>query len=158
MSNQSSSSCAATRICPDGMRYVQHQLSQAPKRAIIACEGACIKGEVARTSANLLAYRLQRDKAVRICLGDAATGNSGMIDLVQRAPEVIAIEGCPLCCGLTVLKSRIPELQATAVDISKLYSFDREANFEIFDLPRETIDDFASVVANHISQKYFSEG
>lgn len=157
MSGKCASSCATARICQDGYRYVQHQLTLAPKKAIIACEGACIKGEVARTAANILAYRLNPDTAVRICLGDATTGNSGMTELVLRAPEVIAIEGCPLCCGLTVLKSRIPELKATAVDASKLYTFDREAHFEIFDLPREQIEEFAGIVADHVSKQFISE-
>lgn len=158
MTVQGSSCCAAARVCPDGYRYVQEQLQAAPKRAVIACEGACIKGEVARTAANMLAYRRHRDEAVRICLGDAATGDSGMMALVERAPAVIAIEGCPLCCGLTVLKNRLPGLNATVIDASKLYSFDREAYFEIFDLPREQLDAFAAVVAGHVSEKCFAAG
>jgi uncharacterized metal-binding protein len=156
MSQCCSSSCVTGRICPDGERYVKKQLALPPKKAVIACEGACIKGEVARTAANLLAYRLQADNAVRICLGDAATGDSGMAELVKRAPEVVAIEGCPLCCGVTVLKSRLPGLAATVIDASKLYSFDRDANFEIFDLPREQIEGYAGVVADHAVGKCFA--
>lgn len=158
MADKSCSSCATTRVCPDGQRYVEKQLTLAPKRAVIACEGACIKGEVARTAANMLAYRLHPDAAVRICLGDAATGNSGMTELVKRAPEVLAIEGCPLCCGLTMLKSRLPELEATVIDASKLYSFDRDANFEIFDLPRAQIEEYASRVADHVAKKCLAQG
>ncbi|MDT8901681.1 putative zinc-binding protein [Anaeroselena agilis] len=154
--SQCCSSCAPGRICPDGQRYATKQMALPPKKAVIACEGACIKGEVARSAANLLAYRLKAENAVRICLGDAATGDSGMTELVRRAPEVIAIEGCPLCCGLTVLRSRIPNLAATVIDASKLYSFDREANFEIFDLPREQIDKYAGIVAEHAAGKCFA--
>ncbi len=143
------------RICPDGQRYVAKQMSLPPKKVVIACEGACIKGEVARTAANMLAYWLRAVEAVRICLGDAATGDSGMTELVKRAPEVIAIEGCPLHCGLTVLKSRFPDLQATVVEASTPYSFDREANFEIFDLPREQIEGYARAVAEHAAHKCF---
>ncbi|MCL5047060.1 MAG: putative zinc-binding protein [Actinobacteria bacterium] len=96
------------------MRYVKRELALPPKRAVVACEGACIKGEVARVAANILAYRLQRDAAVRICSGDASTGNSGMLDLVTRAPEVIAIEGCretmysPLSENMTTMVKRRP--------------------------------------------------
>lgn len=157
MSGCCTSSCVTGRICPDGQRYSEKQMALPPKKAVIACEGACIKGEVARSAANLLAYRLQADNAVRICLGDAATGDSGMAELVKRAPEVVAIEGCPLCCGLTVLRSRIPDLAATVIDASKLYSFDRDANFEIFDLPREQIEDYARIVADHAVKKCFDQ-
>ncbi len=157
MSGCCTSSCVTGRICPDGQRYAKKQMSLPPKKAVIACEGACIKGEVARSAANLLAYRLEADKTVRICLGDAATGDSGMTELVKRAPEVVAIEGCPLCCGLTMLRSRIPDLAATVIDASKLYSFDRDANFEIFDLPREQIEDYARTVADHAVKKCFDQ-
>ncbi len=84
-----------------------------PKIAVLACEGGCVKGEVARVAANILAYKLQRDAAVRICLGDAATGNSGMLDLVNRAPKVIAVEGCPLQCGTEIMRYRLPDLHTT---------------------------------------------
>lgn len=155
MSGECCSSCATTRICPDGLRYVKNELGLPPKRAVISCEGACIKGEVARTAANILAYRLHRDDAVRICLGDASTGNSGMVELIKRAPEVIAIEGCPLHCGITILRHRLPDLSATIIDASKLYSFDRDKYFEIFDLSREQIDEYATAVASTISNKLF---
>jgi len=156
MSN-SCSACSTSRICPEGMTYVKQELTKYPKKAIVACEGACIKGEVARVAANILAYRLQRNSAVRICLGDASTGNSGMLELIHRAPEVISIEGCPLHCGINILKNRVPDLHATIIDTSKLYNFDRGKYFEIFDLPREQIEEYALAVAVHIENKYFKE-
>lgn len=150
------SPCSKTsRVCSDGVNYVKQQQTQEPKTAILSCEGACIKGEVARVAANMLAYRLQRDAAVRICMGDAATGNSGFADLVNRAPKVISVEGCPLSCGVTILKKRLPDLKATVVDASQLYSFDRSKYFEIFDLPREQIEEYAIAVAKHINQNSF---
>lgn len=156
MGSQCSKEIKETRICPDAQKKVRKELSLAPKRAILACEGGCIKGEVARVAANILAYRLERDSSVRICLGDAATGNSGMIKLVKRAPEVIAVEGCPLQCGTEIVKRRYPELQTTIVDASTLYEFDRNLFFEIFDLPYSEIEQFALTVAKNIQQNYFS--
>lgn len=139
-----------SRVCADGMNYVKKELTKEPKTAVISCEGACIKGEVARAAANILAYQLKRDSAVRICLGDAATGNSRMVDLITRAPKVISIEGCPLSCGTAILMKRLPDLKATIIDASMLYVFDRTKYFEIFDLPREQIDEYAQSVAKHI--------
>lgn len=156
---QAQSSCdsqaARARVCGDALRYVKRELAQPPKRAILACEGACLKGEVARVAANTLAYRLERDSAVRICLGDATTGSSGMTDLVRRAPEVIAVEGCPLHCATEILKTRLPDLQPTVIDASELYTFDRSKYFEIFDLPRSEIEANAEKVARHIQQTRF---
>ena len=68
MSIQCCSQCeTSSRVCNDGVNYVKRELVHDPKKAVIACEGACIKGEVARVAANILAYRLKRDLAVRIC-------------------------------------------------------------------------------------------
>ncbi len=146
----------AKRVCADAKRYVEKQLEGPPKKAVVACEGACIKGEVARTAANLLAYRLERERAVRICLGDAATADSGMLALVQRAPEVIVVEGCPLACGTAILRTRAPELAPSIVDASKLYDYDRARCFEILDLPREELDAHATKVAAHVRVQHFA--
>lgn len=143
------------RVCADGVNYVQKELSQPPKKAVLACEGGCIKGEIARVAANILAYKLKRDAAVRICLGDAATGNSGFIELVNRAPEVIAVEGCPLQCGTEIMRRRIPELKTTVINASGLYEFDRTRYFEIFDMPRAEIEELAQKVADYIVEHHF---
>lgn len=153
--NTGCSGSSGTRVCADGLRYVKKELELPPKIAVLACEGGCIKGEVARVAANILAYKLQRDSAVRICLGDAATGNSGMLELVNRAPEVIAVEGCPLQCGTEIMRRRVPDLKTTAINASELYEFDRSKYFEIFDMPRTEIEEYARVVAEHIEKQLF---
>jgi len=150
-----SESAKGRRVCGEAKRYVDRELALPPKKAVIACEGACVKGEVARVAANVLAYRLERDAAVRICLGDAATADSGMSRLVRRAPEVIAIEGCPLRCGTEILRRRMPELRPTVFDASTLYTYDRNACFEIMDMPREQIEAHASAVADHVRKAAF---
>ncbi|HBV96106.1 MAG TPA: hypothetical protein DEF36_03570 [Desulfotomaculum sp.] len=146
-----------SRICADGERYVKKQMDCPPKKAVLSCEGSCIKGEVTRVAANILAYRLQRDSAVRICLGDASTGNSGMFDLIRQAPEIIALEGCNLHCGTEIMKMRDPNFRATIVETGQFYSFDREKYFEIFDLPRSEIDEFAGKVAEEVQNRFFKD-
>lgn len=155
VSNQCSGVPKRGRVCSDGVRYVQKELTLPPKRAVLACEGGCVKGEVARVAANILAYRLERDAAVRICLGDAATGDSGMFELVTRAPEVIAVEGCPLQCGTEIMRRRIPELQTSVINASELYEFDRSKYFEIFDMPRSELEGHAQRVAEYIQGHFF---
>ena len=98
---------------------------------------------------------MERDAAVRICLGDAATADSGMARLVERAPEVIAIEGCPLRCGTEILRRRMPELRTTVFDASTLYTYDRDSCFEILDMPHEQLEAHASAVADHVRRVAF---
>lgn len=154
-------SCCANnskdRVVPMGRNYVDQQLTKPPQKAIIACEGASAKGEVARVAANLLAYQLEKGQAVRICLGEATTGNSGMLELVNRAPEVISIEGCPLHCGTEILKKRVPDLKATIIPAYSLYPPNSITSLEIFDTPRPVIDALAQDVAKKVVEQCFSE-
>ena len=144
------------RVCVDAKRYVDRALAGKPRRAVIACEGACVKGEVARVAANLLAYRLERERTVRTCLGDAATGDSGMLALVERAPDVIAVEGCPLHCATAILHTRAPNVATTIADASQLFEFDRSKYFEVFDMPRAELDAHAARVAEQIQDRLFT--
>lgn len=130
-------------------------LARSPRIAVMACEGGCIKGEVARVAANILAYQLERDAAVRICLGDAVTGNSGFVELVKQAPKTIVIEGCSLNCGTQIMKTRLPDFEPIIVEAIRLYSFDRDKYFEIFDMPRAEIEQYAKIVADYVEKTIF---
>lgn len=143
------------RICPEGARYVEKILKGPPRVAIMACEGGCIKGEVARVAANILAYKLERENSVRICLGDAVTGDSGFVDLVKNAPQTIILEGCFLHCGTAIMKKRLPDFDPVIVDAIQHYHFDRDKYFEIFDIPREEIETYANKVAQYVQQTSF---
>ncbi|WP_094604195.1 hypothetical protein SPSIL_036320 [Sporomusa silvacetica DSM 10669] len=153
--NSCCTASSTARVCPDAARRVEEELTKPAKKAVIACEGSCISGEVARLAANMLAYDRQRDSAIRICLGDASTGDSGMVSLVRRAPEVIALEGCPLRCGMSILKTRLPDLQPTIIDAGKLYSFDRTKYSNVFDLSQEQLEEYAKIVADHAEHTCF---
>lgn len=156
MDNQScSGSVGKQRVCPEGRAYVNQKLTESPKKAIICCEGACIKGEVARGAANILAYQLQKENSVRICMGDAATGNSGMLELIERAPEVIAVEGCALQCGTEILRKRVPDQKITVVYASRFYPASWINSLEIFDTPEGEIKEQARNVAKEINERYF---
>lgn len=146
---------SGARICPEGKRYVEKALAGPPKIAVMACEGGCIKGEVARVAANVLAYQLERENAVRICLGDAVTGDSGFSELVKRAPKTIVIEGCFLNCGTNIMKTRMPDFDPIIIEAIRLYSFDRNKYFEIFDIPRDEIEQYAKKIAEYIQQTIF---
>src|SRR5512145_139053 len=56
-----------TGKCPACEEYAERNSTTPPKIAVMACEGACSRGEVARRAANLVAHRLARDETVRIC-------------------------------------------------------------------------------------------
>jgi uncharacterized metal-binding protein len=79
-----------------------------------------------------------------------------MVELINRAPRVIAIEGCPLECGTNILRKRLPDLETIVVDASQLFEFNRSKYFEIFDMTRKELEDHAKTVANTVAERYFN--
>lgn len=144
-----------SRVCPEGARYVEKIMAGPTRTAVLACEGGCLKGEIARVAANILAYRLERETAVRICLGDAATGDSGFAKLIEIAPKTIVIEGCFMHCGTQLIKTRWPDFEPDIVESSRFLNFDRDKQFEIFDMPREEIERSAKQAAEYVRQTRF---
>ena len=68
-------------VCPMCEDYAARQASKPV--AVMCCEGACLRGEVARQAANLLCHSLAPEQTVRICLGGAFTTRSR-----ARAPSL----------------------------------------------------------------------
>lgn len=155
MANDFAKTSDGTRICPEGARYVKKVMAGPPRIAILACEGGCLKGEVARVAANILAYQLERDSSVRICMGDAVTGDSGFVKLVETAPKTIVVEGCFMHCGTQIMKTRIADFDPEIVESSRFLNFDRDKYFEIFDLPRAEIEQNAQKVAEYVQRTKF---
>lgn len=148
---------AGARICPEGARYVEKMMAKPPRAAVMACEGGCLKGEVARVAANILAYQLERGQTVRICLGDAVTGDSGFLKLIETAPKTIVVEGCFMHCGTHIMKTRLPDFEPEIVESSRFLDFDRDKQFEIFDMPRTEIERYARQAAEYARKISFRD-
>ena len=73
-----------TEKCPACEDFAAKNSTTSSNIAVMACEGACARGEVARRAANLVAHRFSRDETVRICLGRAFTKDTGQRNLVHR--------------------------------------------------------------------------
>lgn len=101
---------------------------------VMACEGACLRGELARLAANHLCNELAPEKTVRLCLGGAFTKDTGQRNLARKASRVIAIEGCPIECGSRMMKAVLPGLQPEVHSIPKLTRFDSNL-FAIREMP-----------------------
>ena len=118
--------------------------------AVMCCEGACLRGEVARQAANLLCHTLAPERTVRICLGGAFTKDSGQRDLVRRAGRLIALEGCPVNCASRMMAGVIEGLTPEVVNADRLYDFDRSL-FAIDELAPEAISAHARTVAERVA-------
>lgn len=118
----------------------------------MSCEGACLRGEVARQAANLLCHSLAPDQTVRICLGGAFTKDTGQRSLVRNAPRVIALEGCFQYCSSRMMRGVIGDLEPEIVIADRLYDFDRR-HFGIDEMPRADIEAHARTVAEKVAER-----
>lgn len=136
-------------VCPMCEDYAKSQSSKPV--AVISCEGACLRGEVARQAANALCYSLAPEKTARICLGGAFTKNTGQRDLVRNSPRVLAIEGCFIKCASRMMAGVIPGLKPEVVVADGLYEFNRDL-FGINEMPKDEIERHADTVAKKLRQ------
>jgi uncharacterized metal-binding protein len=143
-----------TGKCPACEDYAEKNSTNPPKIAVMACEGACARGEVARRAANLVAHRLARDKTVRICLGGAFTKDTGQRNLVRMAEKVIAIEGCFINCSSRMMEGVIPELKPEIVRADLIYNLDLP--FGIDEVPDEMFTIYAYQVAEQVVREYLT--
>lgn len=135
-------------VCPMCEDYAARQ-GRKPV-AVICCEGACLRGEVARRAANLLCHCLAPKKTVRICLGGAFTKDTGQRNLVRNATRLIALEGCFINCSSRMMQGVIPDLEPEVIIADKLYDFDRSL-FGIDEMPAVEIEAHARMVAQKVS-------
>ncbi len=134
------------RLCED---YAERQKTKPV--AVMSCEGACLRGEVARRAANILCHSLAPEKTVRICLGGAFTKDTGQRALVRNAPRVIALEGCFINCSSRMMNGAVEGLNPEVIIADRLYDFDRKL-FGIEEMPSEQIEAHARAVARKIAE------
>ncbi len=118
--------------------------------AVMCCEGACLRGEVARQAANILCHSLAPEKTVRICLGGAFTKDTGQRNLVRNATRLIALEGCFTNCSSRMMAGTINGLKPEVIIADRLYEFDRNL-FGIEEMTPEQIQVNAQTVAQKIA-------
>jgi uncharacterized metal-binding protein len=140
------------KTCPACEEYAEKHSTNPPKIAVMACEGACAKGEVARLAANIVAHRLARKDTVRICLGGAFTKDTGQRNLVRRADKTIAIEGCFISCSSRMMKGVLPDLHPEIVQADTLY--DADLPFGIDEVSGEELGECARTVAEAVAAEH----
>lgn len=106
---------------------------------VLSCEGACIKGEIARVAANILA---KNGKYGRCCHGELFTvPDSQFAAWAKEAPKIVCIDGCYLKCHSRILENLI--------ESSRLISFDALSHYkkyaDLFDIDSVSEDERKAV-------------
>lgn len=140
------------KTCPACEEYAEKHSTNPPRIAVMSCEGACAKGEVARMAANLIAHQLARENTVRICLGGAFTKDTGQRNLVRRANRTIAIEGCFISCSSRMMKGVLPDLCPVIVQADTLY--ESSLPFGTDEVPEEELRECARTVAETVVMEH----
>jgi len=134
-------------LCED---YAKRQATK--PLAVMCCEGACLRGEIARQAANFLSYSLLPDQAARICLGGAFTKDTGQRSLVRNALRLVAIEGCSTKCATRMMQGVLGTLLPEIFIADSLCDFDVDL-FGIEQMPEAEIKGLARTVAERIAAK-----
>jgi uncharacterized metal-binding protein len=110
--------------CDLGDSYAQKHVTTPPKAAVLSCEGMCLRGEIARRAANLIAFELAPDRAVRVCHGGLLETDGGMRHLVEHADAILMLDGCGMACGTRLLRGAFPDRRPTVVFTDGMFEFD----------------------------------
>lgn len=134
-------------VCPAGEVYAKQTIAE-KKIPVFSCEGPCIRGEIARLAANLVAHEVP--SLARACHAETfLVPHSSMARWVKSAEKTIMIDGCFLKCHGRVLKKLIGEDKVVHIDALPLY----KKYIDIFlmdDVPEEERKAVARQVADKI--------
>ncbi len=139
--------------CPAGEVYAKQNIAE-KKTPVISCEGPCIRGEVARLAANIVA-----DEApyARCCYAETLlVPHSSMTVWVKGAEKVVVIDGCFLSCMGRVLENVIDKGKIIHIDSNPLYKGYSDV-FLYTDVPEETRKELARNVADKILERLREE-
>lgn len=107
-------------FCLTGDAYAKQQIA-AKTIPVLSCEGPCIRGEIARLAATLIAQEVP--SISRACHGEAFfVPHSMMASWVRGAEKTLMIDGCFLKCHGRVLNALVGQENAVHVDALPLYN------------------------------------
>jgi uncharacterized metal-binding protein len=106
-------------MCPAGEIYARKQIAE-KKIPVFSCEGPCIRGEIARQAANLVAKEVP--SLARACHAETFfVPHSSMKRWIMDAEKAVVIDGCFLKCHGRVLKNLVQVDKVVHIDALPLY-------------------------------------
>jgi uncharacterized metal-binding protein len=101
------------KVCAAGEIYGR-QCQKEGKIPVFSCEGGCIKGEIARQTANLVA---KEDGYARACHGELfSVPHADLAKWVRESKNVVIIDGCSLFCHGRIAENIIAKDKLTIIN------------------------------------------
>jgi len=137
-------------LCPAGETYAKEQIARRTI-PVLSCEGPCIRGEIARLAANLIAREVPA--LARACHAEAFfVPHSAMAAWVKGAEKSVMLDGCFLKCHGRVLKNLVGDEKVIHLDALPFYRKYTDV-FHMEDVPEEERKTVARQVADKIIAK-----
>lgn len=134
-------------FCPAGESYAKQQISM-KTIPVLSCEGPCIRGEIARLAANLVAQEMPSH--ARACHAEAFyVPHSAMARWVKEAEQILMIDGCFLKCHGRVLMGLVAGEKVIQLDALPFYRKYTDV-FRMEDVPEDERKATARQVADKI--------
>jgi len=133
-------------VCPIGETAGKQMIAEG-KTPVISCEGGCVRGEIARLAANLVA---KEDPYRRGCHGEIFTApHSAMAEWARRAEKVVVIDGCFMHCHGRIMTKLVGEENAALFDALSVYGKHTDV-IDIDAVPEPERKALARQVADHV--------
>jgi uncharacterized metal-binding protein len=139
--------------CPAGEKYAQETIAEG-KIPVLSCEGPCIRGEIARLAANIVA---EEQPYARSCYAETfLVPHSSMARWVKQSDKVVMIDGCFLLCLGRILKNFIDAEKIIHIDALPMHKKYGDI-FLYTDVPEAERIEVAEQVADRILTRLRSE-
>jgi uncharacterized metal-binding protein len=142
-------------VCPAGEAYAERNIAE-KSTPVLACEGACIRGEIARLAANIVAREVPG--YARACHAETfLVPHSGLARWVREADHTVMIDGCFLRCHGRVLNNLVDPERVLHIDANRIHHKYSEL-FLAEDVPEEERKATARELADGIIQMLTDRG
>lgn len=142
-------------LCPAGETFAKEQIAKKTV-PVLSCEGPCIRGDIARLAANVVAHEVPR--LARACHAETFfVPHSSMAAWVKGAEKTVMIDGCFLQCHGRVLKGLVGEGKMIQIDALPFYRKYTDI-FLMDDVPEDERKAVARQVADKIIAKLEHNG
>jgi len=133
-------------FCPVGEKWAADNLAR-KAIPVLSCEGPCIRGEIARLAANIVA---KNEPYARACYAETAlVPHSAMATWVKHSDKVVMIDGCFLRCIGRVMNNVAKKESIVHIDALNLHKKYSQV-FHMDDVPESERMETAQLVADKI--------